>query len=30
MRSGYDELLSIENDKPGIGSHIMTAVIFIS
>lgn len=29
MRSGYDELLSIENDKPGIGSHIMTAVIFI-
>lgn len=29
MRSGYDELLSIDNDKPGIGSHILTAIIFI-
>lgn len=29
MRHGYDELLSIEDDKPGIGSNILTAVIIL-
>lgn len=29
MRQGYDELLSIENDKQGIGSTILTGIIIL-
>lgn len=29
MRAGYDELLSIENEKQGIGSTILTVIIVI-
>lgn len=29
MRSGYDELLSIENEKQGIGSKIFTVIVLL-